>query len=407
MILADDERNTGSFGLRHLIGAIGGNWASSAIWWLQPLLMRELAIDRGYGESKAGLLIFIELALMSLSSAVLTKYVPTARLGRAALAGIVLAIIASVISLEVSTFSQLAMSRVLAGIGEGAALMMSNSVAAGFRDPDSAFGKITVVNILFGVVLIPAVGLLHGAFPSAPSYAAIGATLIVAVLLIVAMPRTASLTATSWDAAVGAISARQMRNIWLVAFATFLIGMASGTMWAFYAVIGDKAGLTPDEVNTAVSISVFAGLVGAGLAAAIGSRFGRLAPLSGGILVMAGAIMLLSFGPTAMNFRVATCINVGCLYFLVPFFLGAGSAQHESGRGASYVGASFYFTGALGPVTGGVLTETLGLQVMGVAVLVIAAVTIGIFVWVFAISKSESGSAAVNAAIAPSPGVAG
>lgn len=152
---------------------------------------------------------------------------------------------------------------------------------------------------------------------------------------------------------------------------TFLIGCASGTMWVFYALIGQQAGLDMAEIDGAISMSVFAALLAAGAASLIGGRLGRVVPVMIGLAVLTAAIAVLSNHPGAMAFRLATMANVGALYFLTPYLFGA-QPRRTRRSGAVYVGSAFYLTGAVGPAFGGLISTTIGMEVVGTATIVIA-----------------------------------
>lgn len=162
--------------------------------------------------------------------------------------------------------------------------------------------------------------------------------------------------------------------------ATLLIGLASGTIWAFYAIIGEKAGLSVTQVDSAISTAVFAALGGAGLSALIDGRFGRLLPCFAALLTMAAAVFALSAGPGPMTFRVATCVNIASIYFLMPYLFGAAAAQDATGRGPAYAGSAFYFTGVISPALGGFLAATVGMEVVGAGVIAVALTAAAIMV---------------------------
>jgi predicted MFS family arabinose efflux permease len=180
-----------------------------------------------------------------------------------------------------------------------------------------------------------------------------------------------------------------------VAAATFSVGLCSGVMWAYYAVIGEQAGLDDAGIESAISAAIFAAGVATVLASVIGGRFGRAAPISVGLALMAGAVLVLSHHPGAAAFRIATCFNMAMIYFLLPYFLGAGSAE-DAGKGAAYVGSAFFASGAASPVVGGLLVESAGISVVGTGVAAVAVLVALLFVYL-----ERRGTAAALAPLAP------
>lgn len=363
------------------MAAAGATCVSNATWWMQPVLMHDLVTGRGLGEGSAGLVLSVEMASMALGSAAIARVAVGRSLLAISLIGIAAAVIGSVLSFHVGSYSGLLLARTLAGLGAGAGLMVANTLATFFADPDKAFARLGVINLLFGTALLAALPLLRGSGVYTGPYLAVLVAIAIMVVpaaflraeTLVPMPVTAAGEPT--------VLARQQKvNILLLTIATLMIGVASGTIWAFYAMIGEKAGMSVTQVDGAISTAVMTALGGAGLAAVIGGRFGRLLPCCAALLTMAGAIMVLSTGPTATMFRIATCVNISSIYFLMPYLFGAAAAQDETGRGATYAGSAFFFTGAISPALGGMLAATVGMNVVGAGVVVVALVAAGIMV---------------------------
>ena len=64
----------------------------------------------------------------------------------------------------------------------------------------------------------------------------------------------------------------------------FLYFLAQGVVWAYLFLIGLAGGLTEQQVANGLTISQFAGIVGALGAALSAGRYGRVGPLLLGIL---------------------------------------------------------------------------------------------------------------------------
>lgn len=362
---------------RSFIGAAGANCIANTAWWMQPILMHELAISRGLGDALSGVVLSMEMAAMALASALVARFAVNRSLLLIALVGTGLAILGSLLSLETTSYWGLLGARSLAGIGAGACLMMSNTVAATFADPDKVFARLGVFNLLFGVALVAALPLMRQLVGGETPFLTMLAALVLLIIPVMFLSRR-MLTGQPMRAdetgnvKADALSKTANRNILLVALVILLVGIASGTVWAFYSLIGAKAGMAAAEVDAAISTAILAGLVGAGIAALIGSRFGRIAPTAIGLSLMTAAVIALSFNPTPTVFRIATCVNLATIYFLIPYFLGAAAAQDTTGRGAAYAGSAFFLSGAISPALGGILSATVGMQVVGFMIVVIA-----------------------------------
>lgn len=367
--------------LRVAVAAAGATCVANATWWMQPVLMHDLISNRGYGEASAGLVLSVEMASMALGSAAIARIAIGRSLLLISLIGIAAAILGSLLSFHAPSYADLLFARALAGLGAGAGLMVSNTLATFFADPDKAFARLGVVNLLFGTALLAAMPLLPGRGIYAGPYLAI--LVAIAIMLVPSLflrfdTRVPAPPAT--EAGPTVLARQQTVNILLLTLATLMIGVASGTIWAFYALIGEKAGMSVMQVDSAISTAVLTALGGAGLAALLGGRFGRLLPCCGALLTMSGAILVLSSGPTATMFRIATCVNISAIYFLMPYLFGAAAAQDSTGRGATYAASAFFFTGAISPALGGMLAATVGMEVVGAGVVVVALIAAAIMV---------------------------
>lgn len=355
---------------RLALAAGGATCIANAAWWMQPMLMHDLSQVRGLGDFPAGMVLTVEMTCMAAASVVAARIFVGRSLLYLCLAGLALALSGNALSLLPVSYPVLLAARALAGLGAGLGLMMMNSTAALFADPDRAFARLSVINILFGIVITGVTPMFeHGGLSSPFMLVLLSllATFPAVVWMPASLPVRSSLPHTHQTMA----ASRGARLAILVAV-TFLVGCASGTMWVFYALIGQKAGMDMPAIDGAISMAVLAALVAAGIASFIGGRLGRVLPVAIGLAVLAVAVAALSRGPDEAAFRLATMGNIGALYFLTPYLFGAAVAQDPSGRGAVYVGSAFYLTGAIGPAFGGLISATVGMGVVGTATIMIA-----------------------------------
>jgi predicted MFS family arabinose efflux permease len=366
--------------LRILVGGGAANCVANGTWWLQPILMHQFISQHGMSDSAAGLILTVEIAALALASALATRWLSDrVPLRRLVIVATVLAAVASGLTLLVQhSYLGLMLVRAVAGLGCGIGLMAGNRLGAQAADPDSMFAKFGFVNILFGVTLLWALPPMTALAGESATFVLLLVSLIALLPLLLIVPADAPPAAglpadeVARDRASGRIA--------LIAAATFVVSLCSGIVWAYYAVIGEQTGMSEAEVDAAISMAIFASGAATVLAALIGGRFGRALPIGTGLVVMAGAILVLSSRPGPLAFRIATCFNMAMVYFLFPFFLGAGSAE-DSAHGAAYVGSAFFLAGAASPFIGGLLVESAGIGIVGTGVAVAAVVVAALFAW--------------------------
>ncbi len=394
-VIAKDARSIISS--RGLIAATASACIANTAWWMQPIIMNYLTSLPGFSESKAGILIAIEMGVMALAAAGVARFLMSWRLLTLALLGIAIAVGGSVVSLLSTGFIALALARGTVGVGMGALLTVSNTVAAAFPDPDKTFGRIGVINILFGAVIVAMIPVVSTLVPGASPYLTILMATLLLALPTALLPRDAapSSMTTTFSASGGAPSPKPVSlNIVLLVLSVLMVGTASGAVWVFYVLIGQQVGLSMAAIDHAISLSIMGGIAAAGLAAIIGGRFGRIIPASISVSLVAVAVLVLASHPSSLQFRVAVCVNVGALYFLMPYLFGSASAQDETGRGAAYTGSAFFFTGAIGPAVASLLEATVGIKSIGILAVIAALMTIAVIIRVERAPKTSGISAA-------------
>lgn len=352
-----------------LVASIAAYGIANVTWWLQPILIDQLIMFRGYTASWAGLVVSTEMTAMALAAAALAKFQRSGRYLTICLVGAGVTILASYASLYTVSLGSLILTRTLVGLGEAPLLMIANTAMRCFPDPDKAFGKLGIANVLIGILLVHALGYLHT--QALPGFVTLLVAICVLTPLLLLMPPGARLQRDEHrdTKTPSAIQSDVRWRICLISASTFFIGVASGVMWSFYAIIGHGTGLSDERVDGAIGVAILSAVVGSSLTAMIGNRWGRIGPVTIALFLMTAAIVALSYHPGPYTFRVATCINVASLYFIVPYLFGAGSAQDPSGRGATFVSSAFFLTGALSPFLGGLLLDHVGIEVVGIGVI--------------------------------------
>ena len=365
-----------------LLASIAAYCIANATWWLQPVLIDQLMTLRGCTASVAGLVVSAEMTTMALTASALAKFQKSGRYLTICLVGAFVTIACTYASLQASSLASLILTRTGVGLGEGLLLMIANTAMACFPDPDKAFGRLGTANVVFGIVLVHALGYFHT--QALPAFFTMLVSLCALTPFLLLMPTTARLRHGEHadSSASSALQAAVRFRILLLSASTFFVGVASGVMWSFYAVIGHGTGLSDESVDGAIATAILSAIVGSGLTAVIGNRWGRIGPVTIALAAMTAAIVALSFHPSGATFRVATCINVASLYFMVPYLFGAGAAQDPSGRGATFVSSAFFMTGAVSPFLGGLLMDHVGIEFVGIAVIVTSLLAGALFVYV-------------------------
>lgn len=346
---------------------------ANATWWMQPVLIDQLVAVRGLTASAAGLIVTAEMVAMSATSFVLAKVLKGGRFLTLGAAGTLFAIAASFISLRVSAnFPPLLITRVLVGLGEGFPFMVANTALVCFADRDRAFARMSLVNVLFGVALVGLAPMVSGHDGARNALTALLLSLCVLLPVVFLMPSSYT-PAEENPAQENSLAHVPLKSqvglrVALLSFATFIVALGSGIMWCFYGLIGSHTGLSSPAVNSTITASILSAIAGTLAAALLGKSFGRLIPVSIAVVLTTCAVIALSRHPGPWAFRIGACMNAATIYFMTPYLFAAGSVQDASGRGATFVGGAFLLSGAVSPYFGGVLLDSVGMEVVGILV---------------------------------------
>ena len=356
---------------RVLVGSAAAYCIANIAWWLQPSLIHEVMARYDVGEAAGGLVASVEMTTIALSAALFGKLLDKLSLLRIATIGAVVTLSGAAWSMTIQDYDLLLISRPITGFGEGAMLAAASASLANFREPDRAYGIINIAAILFCSAAVFSLPLTAGYFNlEYIVFPTIFACIAVLSLLIPLLSGTADQgRVRSTPAALPAHGIFSLKLVTLV-IAVFIVSLGAGAMWSFYYLLGDMAGLGEGEIHNAVGMAALVSVFGALSATVVGARFGRLLPLTLGILILIVAINAMSHWHHPLAFRLGAAFNVVGMYFLVPYFLGYAADQDPSGRDAAITAGAFLLTGAVGPYLGGYIIENFGAGSMGWIVLI-------------------------------------
>jgi MFS family permease len=337
--------------------------------WMQPLLLNDLLNYPHITKTLAGAVLGVEVAALSISSALCARFVRKTTYRALALMGVGLALLANVVCLEIHDLALLMGARALCGVGEGAALMVSYSALSGAPDPDRAYAYVTLWSTPIASIamyLAPMVGTYaHGqqVFP----VCLICLSLMVPLLLL--MPAKAAVPAVKSAQERARARTGRILHIWIALF--LLVAMNAAT-YPLYFLFGLDIGLRAEQVNHAIVMSIGASILGSLLASIIGSRFGRRTPFTVGLAVAAVGIVLTVYGRSAAMFLVGINLIMVSSYFVVPYFSGLAATQDRSGRGVALVGTAPPVAYSIGAACSGFLWDFVGKS--GIALIALVSV---------------------------------
>jgi MFS family permease len=244
--------------------------------------------------------------------------------------------------------------RFVAGLGSGGLVSLSFAAIGLTDNPDRNFGFMIMWVLIYGAIallLMPTVYGLAGMN---------GVLWFFALFPIVALPFVRWLPVNGEEhvqVEEDAVNLTgQLKGMAL--FAMMFYFMAQGVVWAYLFLIGMDGGLNEQEVANGLTISQFAGIAGALLAAVLAHRYGRARPLAVGILGGAACLYWLVGEFSFLQYTTAVVVYNFLWNLTHPFLLAAMASFDRTGRVVVYAVAMQMIGIAIGPgLAATVITE--------------------------------------------------
>ena len=293
---------------------------------LIPLLVGAGSDNLGLTQKQAGFLATADLAGIALAAVICTIWIRTWAWRPLAVVGIAIIVLSNLASIQVDSYALLCVMRFITEFGQGIIFSLALVSIGDTSKPDRYFafgiGLTVFISIAFFLVL-PGLIQEHGL----PALFITHALVALAVLpLVLWFPASAlPLPETS------AKDHGSMLPLF-VAMVAFMFFMATeGGLWAYMERIGNNAGFTPEFVGQALAATQVTSVMGALLASAVSTRYGRTLPIvAGSILFIVAMFMLMGKG--TVTYVSAVCLTQFCYIFVVPYLLLICVELDQTGR---------------------------------------------------------------------------
>ena len=336
-----------------------------------PVLVSALIAGLGVDEKTAGLIISIELITVAFTSFFIAPKMGAWPRRKLALVGAVIAITGHCMSAVTPDIGLLIPVRILAGVGGGLMVAAGNASIASAQDPDRIFSLIVLVTGMTQLVMI-SIG------PIAVSiWSNSGAYLLEALFILIMLPFIASLPR------YGATPVHRMDTngevlpifpVVAVCIMIMLYFSRDSSLWSFSQEIGVRTGIEKERVGFILGMTGIVAVMGAGTAAIISTRWGRLKPLMFGLITNTVLAYWISQTSNAWVFIIVEYIYHFVLFFTVPYMFGLAADLDPKGRVLAAAGGAMLFGGSVGPGVGGVLISWGGYPILGGFILVVMSI---------------------------------
>ncbi len=323
-----------------LIGVI-----APEVFIVQPGFVQGLVELVGFDDQGAGYAMTAEMFGLAATAILMTFTSHRFNWRTVIMGSLVVMFLANVLCTLTTDLNTFAALRFLAGLGAGSLVSLSFAAVGLTSNPDRNFGLLIVWVLTYGALVL-------WAMPSVYAYAGMGGALwffalfpLIAMPVIKYLPKSGESIAQVEQDAVDLTTA--MKAMALFAMLAYFI--AQGVVWAYLFLIGLSGGLDEQTVANGLTLSQFAGIAGALLAAVMANRFGRSLPLTVGIIGGAICLYFLVGSFEFLAFAVAVCVYNFAWNMTHPFLLGAMASFDRRGRIVVYAVAMQMIGLAIGP----------------------------------------------------------
>lgn len=350
--------------MRAYVGVAAGFLAAQTSVSCSPYFLGALMSQRHLAPSGAGILYAVEMSAFAVAMLLIAPRIDRLSLRSVVLAGVILMTVGQLGSAAAAGEMPLRLLRAAVGFGSG--LVSAGSTAAGSRtrSPERIYAVATVaMTIVFAVLYLAlaAAGRFHGPVGMFLLLGAFSAFLIPLMLLVPDVPCRSAPAAShqgtiSWEWLLPGLAA-------LAAMLAFNYGALA--VWPFTEQIGEHIGLSVDRVALLTAIgSALASLAGL-FATWLGTRFGRLTPVTIGLVLQGIGSVAVCHASTALGFLLTYSWYLGLWYFGYAYILGVAAAVDPPGRLAVLTGMGYPASSALGGLSAGFLVQSYSLHSIG------------------------------------------
>ena len=324
-----------------LIGVI-----APEVFIVQPGFVQGLVEYLQFSDAQAGYVASAEMFGLAGTTILMSFVAHRLNWRQVIVVSLLLMFMANALSTVVTSLEAFTALRFMAGLGGGSLVSLGFAIVGMSSNPDRNFGLMIMWVLTYG-----ALGLF--AMPQAYALAdSMNAVLwFFALFPLLALPFVKHLPATGETEQQGSATATPTSAgiKALAIFAMLAYFTAQGIVWAYLFLIGLSGGLDEQAVANGLTLSQFAGIAGALLAALMGSRYGRVMPLMLGILGGAACLYFLVGEFSFLVFAVSVCVYNFAWNVVHPFLLAAMADFDARGRVVVYAVAMQMVGLAFGP----------------------------------------------------------
>jgi MFS family permease len=331
--------------------------------YVAPVQVGALMDGLGLTAARSGFLGTMEIAAMSLTAIFTAPLLGRFSSARVVSGGLLLAAACECVSGFLGEFHALVIARCATGIGCGLVFGTTVAVVSTTETPDRLMGLgQSLANALFLVLFLALPDLLasygfRGLF--------VGLGILVASTAFAARFLPSHSGQTPDSVAAGPRAAAAVVGSYCLGLVLLNLGL--GALWGFVERIGLKVGLSSQQTGLALSACTVAMIGGSLAAGCLADRSGRRLPVLVATSICGIASYATAIAPSIPVYLAGLFLYGLAYLFLGPYLIvGVSSQLDPSGRLAAAAGGTMWLSYAAGLTAGGIISDTVSLQSIGV-----------------------------------------
>jgi predicted MFS family arabinose efflux permease len=336
-----------------LIAAIIVNFSGSGGIIIMPILVG-IAIDfYGLSTRSAGFLGATEMFGIAIGSILTVSAVNKIDRRMIALVGLSIVMFGNLSSLVLEGGQALFVCRFIAGIGGGILCAVVNAIIAATSKPGSRFGLVMSASLCYAAALLVIIATLISYF--GPKV----------LFLTMALVSVGGVIACRWLPSKGPVRTETqpqkiqshqwhvliVLGVWLLVYGGHI------AIWTYQERMGVSLGVDRMLIGQVLGYTTIAGVLGAALAAIIGTRIGRVVPQVLALGVSVFAALLLVTADNLFVYAVASNLIMLSWYFGVPYLYALIAWLDPSGRVAALAATAFSIGAIFGPILAALMVQ--------------------------------------------------
>ena len=369
--------------LKFIAAVLAAQVIGGLVTQMSPLIVGGVIIGLELTEQQAGFVAFAEFIVLSITAIAVAPVLPRLSYRSLCFSAAGVAVAAQVLSILLTDLYLIVAVRCIAGVGEGLVYAASlATVASRSVNPDKLYGYVQVTWAILSTLLFTAGGYLTDMFAHRGIYGMIVGITIILIVFLKWLPTDVTVSAESVKK--DDTTAPQWMGIITLA-GIFIYLTASAAIYTFTAPLGERAGLSTNQIGYALTTGSAVGFTGAGLATWLNIRKGRVIPISVFSVAFSIIAIVLCVNTHPVIYVVTLVLSVVFFYFSVPYLFGLAAALDQQGRWAAAAGSAYLLGFAVGPAFAGTMIEWYGYIGLGVASVIAA-----ILAWILLLAVARN-----------------